>query len=69
VGDRVAYSKNDKITVNLDWCFLLEGKIPHGLAAFTYENPVYKSSSFTGVGVFTGGVLHGGPAMIIDGDG
>jgi hypothetical protein len=48
------------IKVKLDWCFLLDGKTPHGLASFSYED------EFKGVGVFNEGVLDGGPAVIFD---
>jgi hypothetical protein len=28
-----------EVEVTLDWCFLLDGKKPHGLAHFTYTHP------------------------------
>jgi hypothetical protein len=55
--------------VKLDWCFLLDGKTPHGLASFSYEDPLYNNLSFSIVGVFKEGVLDGGPAVFINGDG
>jgi hypothetical protein len=51
--------------VTLEWCFLLGGKTPHGLAVFSYKHPKYDWDSFSGVGVFKEGVLHGGPAVFI----
>jgi hypothetical protein len=60
--------EEDIIKVKLDWCFLLDGKTPNGLASFSYENPISKSLLFKGAGVFNEGVLDGGPAVIIDGD-
>jgi hypothetical protein len=58
-----------KITVTLEWCFLLDGKTPHGFASLSYKDPEYDWKSFSGVGVFKEGVLHGGPAVFINGDG
>jgi hypothetical protein len=50
----------------LVWCFLLDGKKPHGIAPFTYTHPT-KRARFNGVGVFNNGVLEGGPAVYVTG--
>jgi hypothetical protein len=55
--------------VTLEWCFLLDGKTPHGLAPFSYKHPEYNWASFSGVGVFMEGVLDGGPTVFINGNG
>jgi hypothetical protein len=54
--------------VTLSICTLYKG-LPHGLAAFKYEDTDDDLLSFNGVGIFNHGQLHNTPFMCLIGDG
>jgi hypothetical protein len=56
----------EEVEVNLVFCTFLDGKVPHGIAPFSYSHSL-KIFSFTGVGVFNNGELDGGPAVFLTG--
>jgi hypothetical protein len=56
----------EEVEVSIVFATYIDGKIPHGIAPFSYNHEL-KIYSFTGVGVFNKGELDGGPAMFVTG--